>query len=272
MPLPRFDTVPVGDLLQLAGRRVVVTGGGRGIGFAIGRRFAEAGASVVLADLDGDRAQEAAGRLDGLAGRVIGMAFDATDPSHHEAAARLATEEFGGVDVWVNNAGIYPFTGLLDLADEEWRRVLSLNLDGVLWGCRAAGRAMRETGDGGCIINMSSTAGYRAGGPGLAHYTTAKHGVIGLTKSAAVELAPHGIRVIALAPTHVVTEGIEEQRPAIVEALGGQDPTEMFAAHVPAGRAGDPDDVARVALFCASSLAGYVTGVTIPVDGGDLAL
>ena len=271
MPLPQFSDLPADRLLDLSSRRAVVTGGGRGIGFAICRRFAEAGVDLVLADLDGDLAGQAAGRLGDLPGCVIPAAFDARDSAAHDRVAELATTEFGGVDVWVNNAGIYPFTGLLELADDEWRRVLSLNLDGVFWGCRAAGRAMRDTG-GGCIINMSSTAGYRAGGPGLSHYTSAKHGVIGLTKAAAVELAPHGIRVVALAPTHVVTEGIDEQRPAIREAMGGVDPTEAFAAHVPAGRAGDPDDVARVALFCASPLAGYVTGITIPVDGGDLAL
>jgi NAD(P)-dependent dehydrogenase (short-subunit alcohol dehydrogenase family) len=271
VPLPDYSDVPFEKLLDVSGRRVVVTGGGRGLGFAIARRFAEGGASVFLADLDGENARAAAGTLGDLPGRAIGLAFDATDPAAHDALARRAVDELGGLDVWVNNAGIFPFNGLLELTDEQWRRVVSLNLDGVLWGCRAAGCAMRDTGQGGCVINMSSTAGFYATGPGLAHYISAKHAVIGLTKSAALELAPHGIRVLALAPTYTATEGIDETMASISGAMGGVDPAEAFAAQVPAGRIGQPDDVARVALFCASSLAGYVTGVTIPVEGGDVA-
>jgi NAD(P)-dependent dehydrogenase (short-subunit alcohol dehydrogenase family) len=226
---------------------------------------------VILADLDGDRARQAAASLSDPPGSTIGAALDATAPSDHDAVANLAMEELGGLDVWVNNAGIFPFDGLLELTDEQWRRVVSLNLDGVLWGCRAAGRAMRDTADGGCIINMSSTAGYSATGPGLAHHVAAKHGVIGLTKSVALELAPYGIRCIALAPTYTSTEGVAEMTASISEAMGGADPAEGFAAALPAGRVGHPDDVARVALFCASRLAGFVTGITIPVDGGDTA-
>ena len=222
---------------------------------------------MILADLDGDRARQAAASLSDPPGSTIGAALDATAPSDHDAVANLAMEELGGLDVWVNNAGIFPFDGLLELTDEQWRRVVSLNLDGVLWGCRAAGRAMRDTADGGCIINMSSTAGYKATSVGRAHYIAAKHGVIGLTKSVALEMAPYGIRSIALAPTFTTTEGVAER----VAATGAAGRARTAAAALPAGRVGLPDDIARVALFCASPLAGYVTGVTIPVDGGDTA-
>jgi NAD(P)-dependent dehydrogenase (short-subunit alcohol dehydrogenase family) len=267
VPFPDFSAVPFDRLLDVSTRRVVITGGLRGLGFAIAARFAEGGASVLLTDVDGKGAQAAAAILQHLPGRTVGMALDATEPADHDAAADFAMEHFGGLDVWVNNAGIFPSQPILELTDVQWRHVVALNLDGVLYGCRAAGRAMRATGDGGCIINMSSTAGYKATSVGRAHYIAAKHGVIGLTKSVALEMAPYGIRSIALAPTFTATEGVAER----MAAKGAVDRAETFAAALPAGRVGLPDDVARVALFCASPLAGYVTGVTIPVDGGDTA-
>jgi NAD(P)-dependent dehydrogenase (short-subunit alcohol dehydrogenase family) len=271
MPFADHTDVPLSSLLDLTGATAVVTGGAMGLGHAIARRLVEAGASVILADIDGPLAERRAAALAERGGTALGVAFDATVPAAHDALAARAVAELGGLDVWVNNAGIYPFVELLDMSDADWRRVLSLNLDGVYWGCRAAGRAMRDAGRGGCIINLSSTAGYRAVGVGIAHYAAAKHGVRGLTKSAAVELGPFGIRVVALAPTYVVTEGTSAQREEIGEGLG-DDPLDLFAQRLAAGRAGVPDDVARVALFCASPLAGFVTGATIPVDGGDLAL
>jgi NAD(P)-dependent dehydrogenase (short-subunit alcohol dehydrogenase family) len=270
MPLPDYSAVPFDRLLDVSTRRVVITGGMRGLGFAIGRRFAEGGASVLLTDIDGEGARAAAAKLKHLRGRVAGMALDATRPAEHNAAARYAVDEFGGLDVWVNNAGIFPSHGILELTDDQWRHVVSINLDGVLYGCRAAGRAMRDTSDGGCIINMSSTAGYKATSVRRAHYIAAKHGVIGLTKSVALELAPYGIRSIGLAPTLTTTEGVAD-RMASRPGADAADRAEQLAAALPAGRVGHPDDVARVAVFCASPLAGFVTGVTIPVDGGDTA-
>jgi NAD(P)-dependent dehydrogenase (short-subunit alcohol dehydrogenase family) len=259
--------MPFDRLLDVSRRRVVITGGMRGLGFAIASRFAEGGASVLLTDVDRNGAEAAAATLQHLPGRAVGMALDATEPADHDTAANFAIEEFGGLDVWINNAGIFPSQPILELTEAQWRQVMSINLDGVLFGCRAAGRAMRATGDGGCIINMSSTAGYKATSVGRAHYIAAKHGVIGLTKSVALEMAPYGIRSIALAPTFTTTEGVAER----VAATGAAGRARTAAAALPAGRVGLPDDIARVALFCASPLAGYVTGVTIPVDGGDTA-
>lgn len=272
MPFPDYSDTRVGEFLDFTGTVAVVTGGAYGIGFAIAKRFCEAGATVVVADIDEPAARAAVDRLGGLKGRATAVRMDASVASEHDAVAARTLSEHGRLDVWVNNAGIYPFTALLELPDEEWHRVIDLNLSGVFYGCRAAGRAMRDAGNGGCIINLSSTAGFRNGGPGLAHYTAAKHGVRGITRNAAAELAQHGIRVLALAPTAISTEGTRASIDIIAAATGVADPFGAFEARLPAGRVGCPDDVARVALFCASKLAGFLTGITIPVDGGDLSV
>lgn len=272
MPFHRYEDLPATQLLDIANRRVVITGAGRSIGFAIAQRFAECGASVLLADIDAEAAETAARQLHGLPGTVRAVASDASDSAQQDDLAQRAIDEFGGIDVWVNNAGIYPYNEFGEMTDAQWRRVMALNLDGVFWGCRAAARMMRRAGEGGCIINIASTSAFGAGIQGLAHYTASKHGVVGITKSAALELGPHGIRVLALAPTAIAAERRAEEQPASTEENRGPTPEEYYAARLPAGRVGYPDDVARVALFCASSLAGFITGVTIPVDGGQLAM
>ena len=153
----------------------------------------------------------------------------------------------------------------------QWDRVLDVNLTGTFLGAQEAARRMVATGVGGAIINITSTAGFRAAGPGVAHYVASKHAVRGLTKSLAVELGPYGIRVLRVAPTLVETPGIDEGRAAF-EAAGLGDLLDQMAARLPLGRVGVPDDVARVVLFCASDLAIFMTGSTVAVDAGDLSL
>jgi NAD(P)-dependent dehydrogenase (short-subunit alcohol dehydrogenase family) len=259
---------PIAELVSLRGRVAVVTGAAQGFGRAIAKRFAEAGADVAVADLDGAAAQDVAHRLTGEHGvRAAGVMADARDAAQVEALADLALSELGSLDVWVNNAGVFPRSAGVVMTDDEWDFVLDLNLRGSFLGCRAAGRRMVEQGRGGVILNLASVAGHRGYGPGLAHYVSSKHGVLGLTKSFAVELGPHGIRVLALSPTSFPTEGVAAARAAV----GAQaDPREGADAH-PLNAARDPDHVARVALFCASDLAAMCTGSTIPVDAGVLA-
>jgi NAD(P)-dependent dehydrogenase (short-subunit alcohol dehydrogenase family) len=255
------------DLLSFDGRCVVITGGARGLGLQMGRRFAEAGATVVLADLDADGAAAAA---EDLPGTAEGVALDVTDV---EATVRLAddvVERHGHLDVWVNNAGIFPFSDAVEMSDEEWRRVIDINLTGTFWGAREAGRRMAAD-RGGVIINLASTAGYSATGPGIAHYVATKHAVRGLTKSLAVELGPKGVRSVALAPALIATPGTEALRRGGLEA-GGSDMFEDVAAQIPLGRVGVPDDVARIAVALASDLAAFVSGDTLLVDGGITAL
>lgn len=262
MPIADLTDTPISELVSLAGQTAVVTGGARGIGRGIGRRFVEAGATVYVADLDEAAAKETA---DQLGGGAVGVHLDATDSAGCTELARRCVEETGTLDVWVNNAGIYPFDEM-PMTDQEWSKVVAVNLDGVFFGARAAAEHMGDSG--GVIINLSSTAGYGAESPGLAHYVSTKHAVRGLTKSLALEYGPRNIRSIALAPTLIETDGTLAQKDEIAAAQGVEDPHAMFAELMPLGRIGYPDDIARVALFCASGLAGFVNGDTILVDGG----
>jgi NAD(P)-dependent dehydrogenase (short-subunit alcohol dehydrogenase family) len=256
---------PLHDLLSLDGRSAVVTGGGQGIGAAVADRLSEAGARVYVADLEEERATTTS---DALPNEGVAVAFDATDAGAHRDLAGRVVAETGRLDIWINNAGIYPFAPITDMTDEQWHAVIDLNLNGMFYGAREAASRMVEAGNGGTIVSLSSTAGYTAEGAGLAHYVSTKHAVRGLTKSLAVELGPHGIRALAVAPTLIETPGTIAQRDEISQNTGGQNPHEAFAAMIPLRRIGMPDDVARVVLFCVSGLAGFVSGDTILVDGG----
>lgn len=270
MSIADLSAVPISDLISLQGRRAVVTGGSMGIGYAIARRLAEAGASVLVGDIgDAEKPAEAiAAEFDAT---VIGCPLDVSDAASIAACARRARDDLGGLDIWVNNAGIYPSKPFLELTDQDWDRVLDVNLRGTFIGAREAARSMIEVGHGGVIINLASTAGFKAGGPGVAHYVSSKHAVIGLTKSLAVELGPHDIRVLAIAPTLIKTPGIDAGEAAF-RAAGLGDLLDSYGQRLPLRRVGVSDDVARVALFCASDLALFMTGSTLLVDGGDVAV
>ncbi len=270
VPAQDMTDRPLTELLSLEGRVAVVTGGARGIGLACARRLAEMGAEVFLGDIDAEMAASAAAELAAAGFAATGVALDATDIESLGALADLAAAS-GRLDVWVSNAGIYR----VELADDatltSWSKTMDLNIGGVYFGAREAAKRMRAAGNGGVIINMASTNAWRAGGPGFAAYVTSKSGVVGLTKSLAIEFAPQDIRVIAVAPSLMATEGIEEATPAMLPMFGGRDPKEVFINMLPVGRMGVPDDVARVVAFLATDAANYMTGSTIPVDGGSLA-
>jgi NAD(P)-dependent dehydrogenase (short-subunit alcohol dehydrogenase family) len=260
------------DLIDLRGRTAVVTGGAQGIGRAVCNRLAEAGATVVVADLDKDAAQAAA---EDLSTRwpvtARGVATDVTDPRAVDSLADLADSLDAGLAIWVNNAGVYPSTPVTELSDGEWRKVMSVTLDGTFHGCRAAARKMVARTDlpGRVIINMSSLSGLR-GRRNLSSYVASKHGVSGLVRALAIELGEHGIRVVGIAPSVVDTPGMRHRReqasPDEAEKLRVLESS--IAASVPMGRVGSPDDVARMALYFASDLSEFVTGVVVPVDGG----
>lgn len=261
---PDHTPTPLAELVSLTGRVAVVTGAARGIGRAIATRFVEAGATVVIADREG-----AAAAVDELAphGAVSGIELDVTDSAAVTGLVESLVAEHGRLDVWVNNAGVFPSSPLHELTDDEWRRVHAVNLDAAFFGAREASRAMIATGSRGVIINLSSVSGYR-GRRGLAHYSSSKHAIRGLTRSLAVELGPRGIRAVAIAPTMVATPGTEEAARAAGVRLHSTDVYE----HLPLGRPGLPDDIARVALFAASDLAAFVTGTTLIVDAGQMSV
>jgi NAD(P)-dependent dehydrogenase (short-subunit alcohol dehydrogenase family) len=185
------------------------------------------------------------------------------DPGSVAAVAETALARFDRIDIWVNNAGIYPSKPVLEMSDADWDHVIRVNLGGTFAGSREAARRMVAAGHGGVIVNLSSIAGIRGRAPGVASYVASKHGIIGLTKQMALEFAGAGIRILAVAPTTIITPGVEE-------GLGHPVDLDQRLAG-PLGRAGRPDDVARVVLFCASDLSMFMTGSTLLVDGGDMA-
>lgn len=266
MAYPDFTSRSLAELISLAGRTAVVTGGAVGIGKVIATRLAEAGATVVIGDLDAAKAAETAAALPGDAGH-LGLALDVMEHNSVTALADEAVAKAGRLDIWVNNAGIYPSSGVLEIGDAEWMRVMDLNVRGTFFGAREA--ALRMADNRGIIINIVSTAAFNASnGANPAHYVASKHAVAGLTKSLAVELGARGIRAIGIAPTLTETPGVESKRESAPKV---RDALEQYGRALPLGRLGLPDDLARVVLFAASDLGAFVSGTVIPVDGGDLA-
>ena len=237
------------------GRTAVVTGAARGIGLAIARRLSEEGASVVVADLDATAAEEAAGSLAGPASSVV---CDVTDPAQVDALLAAATDAFGGLDLMVNNAGFTRDATMRKMSLEDFDSVLAVHLRGTWLGTKGASLVMREQGRGGSIINLSSVSG-KVGNAGQTNYSAAKAGIVGMTKAAAKELGHAGIRVNAVMPGLI--------RTAMTAAM----PKEIFDARVkeiPLQRAGEVEDVANAALFLASDLSSYLTGIVLEVAGG----
>lgn len=246
---------------DFSGQVALVTGAASGMGLAAARAFADSGAAVVLADLDHDAVHNAANEITGRGKRAITIACDVTDEQHAEAAVRRAVTEYGRLDMAFNNAGIQvPPTDAADEMAESFDRVNAVNLRGVWAAMKHELRQMREQ-DSGAIVNSSSLGGL-VGLPERAAYHASKHGVIGLTRSAAVEYAPRGIRINAVCPgvidTPMVADMVENQAEAMAEIIKEQ----------PIGRLGRADEVAAAALWLCSSGASFVTGTALPVDGG----
>lgn len=261
---PAATDLRVDQLLDLGGRVAVITGAARGIGLQTARRLAQAGATVLLSDRD-ESVLAAAATLTAEGLRCAAEIADVTVSADNDRLARRAVELFGGLDIWVANAGIYPQHPAAGMSDADWRRVVAVNLDGAFFGARAAVERMAGSG---VIVLLSSVAGYRVGHVGRAHYVAAKHGVRGLVRALAKEWGPAGIRVVGIAPGFVQTEGMDALLAARRES--GEPAPAVADRGIPIGRGGVPDDIATTILFAVSPMAALVTGVTIPVDGGIL--
>lgn len=269
MSIKDVSNLSLVDLCSLKGRVAVVTGGAVGLGRAICTRFAEAGASVVVADRNIDVANQTVAMLAGTGHKAMEM--DVTDSASVERVAEYVAREYGKLNIWVNNAGIYPVHPTLSMTDDEWAKVISVNLTGGFYGARAAARVMTTNKCDGVIINTQSVVVHKVPAPGLAHYIAAKGGIEAMTRALAFEFGPSNIRVLSIAPTLARTEGTLDQKPHIEAAMGtAGDFHLLYGSQLPLGRIAVPDDIARVALFCASDLSMMLTGSVLSVDGGDL--
>jgi 2-deoxy-D-gluconate 3-dehydrogenase len=261
----------IAELFDLTGKGAVVTGGAMGIGKAIVERLCEAGAGVMIADLNEDAANQTAEEIQAAGGNARAIQADAGNAADGIKVAQAAVETFGSLDILVNNAGIYPFSPVLDTTEELWDKVLNTNLKGVFLYSQAAARVMAKAKKGGKIINMCSVDALKPTGM-IAHYNASKGGALMLTKALALELAPMNILVNAIAPGGIATPGTANLAETML-GDAGLDPEEItreFINSVPLARWGEPDDIAKVALFLASSASDYMCGEMVVVDGGIL--
>jgi len=242
------------------GRIVLVTGGGHGIGRGIAEAFGATGAAVMVADRTMVAADEVAAAITAAGGTALAVALDVREAASVRTAVDHVVDRFGRVDVLVNNAGIYPNTPFLEMAQAEWDAVFDTNVRGIFLVSQAVATAMVAQGRGGRIINISSGAA-ESGRAGASHYCSTKAAVNMLTRVMALELSPHGITVNAVAPGLIEVPDWDLSQQYI----------DAILAATPAGRLGQPSDVANVVLFLASPAAEFVTGSVYGVDGGAMA-
>jgi len=243
-------------MAMLSNKTAVITGGAQGLGFAIARALLDEGASVVLGDINAQALDKAVAKL-GAPGRVAGRTCDVTSSDDINGLVHMAVEVFGSLDIMVNNAGITRDATMRKMTEEQFDQVISVHLKGCWLGTRAASAHMRENG-GGSIINMSSISG-KVGMIGQTNYSAAKAGIVGLTKSAAKEVGFANVRVNAVQPGVI--------RTAMTDALR-EDVMAAKIAEVPMARIGEPEEVASVVLFLASTMSSYISGCVLEVAGG----
>lgn len=261
------------DIL-LTDKIALVTGGGGGIGRACAIRMAEFGADVVIADIVPERCEEVAARVRELGRRALPVPTDMIETQQIRAMVEAADREFGRVDCLVNNVGGVAYKAFMDQSERSWRRHIDLNLVSMLCATQEAARIMIREGRGGAIVNVASIEAMRAG-PNVAVYAACKAGMISFTKSLALELSAHQIRVNCIAPDHTITPGGRGNRTGPVDPSTWRIPTsdedDKMRRVIPLLREGDDVECADLAVYLCSKMASYITGDTIPVDGGTFA-
>jgi NAD(P)-dependent dehydrogenase (short-subunit alcohol dehydrogenase family) len=247
---------------RLEGKVAVITGAGSGIGRVAATLFAAEGAKVVVADVVADQAESTVAEITGAGGTATAVTVDVSDEGQVDAMVAAAVSAYGGLHVLFNNAGIFPDDdgGVLDTPPSTWDKVMDVNLKGVWLGCRAAVPAMLESG-GGSIVNVASFVALMGAATAQIAYTASKGGVLSLTRELAVEYARKGIRANSICPGPIET-------PLLAELLADPARRQRRLVHIPIGRFGRPEEIARAALFLASDDASFVTGSALVVDGG----
>ncbi|MBR0693906.1 SDR family NAD(P)-dependent oxidoreductase [Bradyrhizobium lablabi] len=250
--------------MKFSGKVVVITGAARGIGRACAERFLADGANVVMSDIDGGTLNKTAGEL-GRPDQLRAVEADVSKRADVDRLVGAAVKEFGRLDVMVNNAGVARNRDFLEITEAEFDDVMGINLKGAFFGVQAAARQMIAQGGGGVVVNMSSVNALLAI-PSLATYAMSKGAMKQLTSVAAVALAPHRIRVVAVGPGTILTEMVA------TAIFSSEEARRSVLSRTPAGRCGEPSEVASVVAFLASDDASYITGQTIYPDGGRLIL
>lgn len=266
-----MTTLNMSNPFDISGKNAIVTGGAMGIGFGIAKRFVWAGANVVIADIDAKAAEAAAAKLSGGPGKAVAIQVDISQPDAEDKMVKKCVDEFGSVDILVNNAGIFPNVPMMEMDRELFEKVLAINLTGLAYASKAAAAQMIAQKTGGRIINIASIDAIHPSAVGLAAYDASKGGVAMFNKAFALEVAPYGILVNAVAPGAIATEGV-------AKGMSGEGPeaermrqvVNEMTKMIPLQRMGDPDEIATATLFLASPAASYMTGEMIVVDGGRL--
>mgnify|MGYP003431380647 CR=1 FL=1 len=259
------------ELLDLSGKSAIVTGGAKGIGYGIAYRLAEAGAKVLIADMDEAAAKESANKLTTKGWTAEALKVDVSDEADIKNMIATCKDKFGSVDILVNDAGIYPPKPISAMSLDDFKKVIAVNLNSVFLATKYSSEVMKQQ-DGGKIINVTSIDALHPSMVGLAHYDSSKHAVWGFTKNSALELAPHNIQVNAIAPGGIQTPGVEAMQSAqkLPDGADQNAMIEAFLSKIPMHRMGESDEIGTVALFLASDMASYMTGEQIVVDGGAL--
>lgn len=257
----------LGEIMNLKGQTAIVTGGAMGIGLGISKRLAEAGANVVIVDLDREAGNKAAADIASAGFVASFIETDVLSAESINASIEFAKKTYGAIDILVNNAGIYPNMPVMSMDVAVFEKIIDVNLRGVFLFSKAAASVMIQQGKGGNIINISSIDSLHPSAIGLAAYDASKHGVWGFTKNMALEMAPHNIRVNGVAPGAIATPGTGAGKPAPKEI---EEILAKFMLKIPMKRIGEPDEIGKAVLFLASDLSSYMTGTQIVVDGGVL--